>query len=269
METMAEEYTIPALEEHIATRYITPLREGGSLPAVVESEDDRTWVMKFVGAGQGAKVLTAEVMAGRIAERLGFNLPEMTLLHLDPIVAQTERHEEILDLLRASTGLSLGFRFLPNAFAYNPLLNPQPLDARLASQIVWFDSYIMNVDRTPRNVNILLAEGKLWVIDHGASFFFHHTWDNLPERALSPFAFVREHTLLPLASDLAEVDDEMRALLGDDVLRAIVEQPPAEWLAEDERIGDADAQREAYFTFLRDRRDNSQRFVQEAIRARG
>lgn len=265
---MEELNVIPALPEHIATRYITPLREGGSLPAVIEADDDRKYVMKFVGAGQGAKVLTAEVMAGAIAERIGLHLPEMTLLYLDPVMAQTERHEEIMDLLRASSGTNLGFRFLEHAFAYNPLLNPQPMEDVTASQIVWLDSYILNVDRTPRNVNILIAEGKVWVIDHGAAFYFHHTWDNLEERARTPFPFVREHTLLPIASELEEVDALVRAQLEDDFLRAVVDLPPEEWLVYDDRIGDAAAQRAAYFTFLRDRRDASAIFVREALRAR-
>jgi len=256
------------LPQHIATRYITPLREGGSLPAVIEADDDRKYVMKFVGAGQGAKVLTAEVMAGAIAERIGLHLPEMTLLYLDPVMAQTERHEEIMDLLRASSGTNLGFRFLEQAFAYNPLLNPQPMEDVTASLIVWLDSYIMNVDRTSRNVNILIAGGKVWVIDHGAAFFFHHTWENLADRARSPFPFVREHTLLPIASELEEVDGLVRAQLEDDFLREVVELPPEEWLEYDDRIGDAAAQREAYFDFLRNRRDNSAIFVQEALRAR-
>ena len=173
-----------------------------------------------------------------------------------------------MDLLRASSCTNLGFRFLEQAFAYNPLLNPQPMEDVTASQIVWLDSYIMNVDRTSRNVNILIAEGKVWVIDHGAAFFFHHTWDNLPERAQSPFAFVREHTLLPIASELEEVDALVRSQLEDDFLREVVNLPPEEWLVQDDRIGDSAAQRDAYFNFLRDRRDNSAIFVQEAIRAR-
>lgn len=266
---MTQEQLLLPLPAHIATRYITPLREGGSLPAVVEADDDRKYVMKFVGAGQGAKVLTAEVIAGAIAERIGLHLPEMTLLYLDPVMAQTERHEEIMDLLRASSGTNLGFRFLEHAFAYNPLLNPQPMEDVTASQIVWLDSYIMNVDRTPRNVNILIAEGKVWVIDHGAAFYFHHSWSNLAERALDPFPFVREHTLLPFASELPEVDALVRAQLDDDFLRAVVDLPPDEWLEQDPRIGDAAAQRQAYFDFLRTRRDHAANFVQEAIRVRG
>ena len=238
------------------------------MPAVIEADDDRKYVMKFVGAGQGAKVLTAEVIAGAIAERIGLNLPAMTLLSLDPVMAQTERHEEIMDLLRASSGTNLGFRFLEQAFPYNPLLNPQPMEDVTASLIVWLDSYIMNVDRTSRNVNILIAEGKVWVIDHGAAFFFHHTWDNLPDRPRSPFQFVREHTLLPIASELEEVDKLVHEQLEDDFLREVVNLPPDEWLEFDDRIGDAAAQREAYFDFLRSRRDHSAIFVQEALRAR-
>lgn len=267
-ETLNQGRILAPLPQHIATRYITPLREGGSLPAIIEADDDRKYVMKFVGAGQGARVLTAEVMAGAIAERIGLNMPEMTLLYLDPVMAQTERHEEIMDLLRASSGTNLGFRFLEQAFAYNPLLNPQPMEDVTASLIVWLDSYIMNVDRTSRNVNLLISGRKVWVIDHGAAFFFHHTWDNLPERARSPFAFVREHTLLPIASELEGVDELVRTQLDDGFLREVVNLPPEEWLEYDDRIGDAAAQREAYFDFLRNRRDNSAIFVQEALRAR-
>src|SRR5215213_1602025 len=161
----------------VATRYITPLREGGSLPALVEADDGERYVMKFVGAGQGVKALVAELIAGEIGRNLGLRIPELVFMELEPGFGLNEPHEEIQDLLKASIGLNLGMRYLPSAFAYNPLMKPPPEDP-LASDIVWFDAYITNVDRTPRNVNMLIWEQQLWLIDHGAALYFHHDWNN-------------------------------------------------------------------------------------------
>src|SRR5450756_566169 len=175
-----------------AIRYVTPLREGGSLPAIVETDDGQMYVMKFVGAGQGPKALIAELVAGEIGRALGLRVPELALINLDPELGPSEPDPEIFDLLRLSVGLNLGMRFLPKAFAYNPIL-PPPLDTALASAIVWFDAYVTNVDRTIRNVNILVWEKELWLIDHGASLYFHHDWrDDYLERSRTPFPLIKD-----------------------------------------------------------------------------
>jgi hypothetical protein len=250
-----------------AMRYVMPLREGGSLPAIVEADDGALYVMKFIGAGQGAKALTAEVIAGEVGLALGLNIPDMVLLNLDPRLGRSEPNPDIQDLLRASSGLNLGHRYLPGSFAYNHLLQPPP-GADEASAIVWFDAYITNVDRTSRNVNMLLSQRRLWLIDHGAALYFHHAWGDVAARSLNPFSMVREHTLLPHASRLEEVDGPLRALLTDELLHSIVEEVPDVWLEVDSTLGPPAAQRDAYLTFLRSRRDASSLFVQEAIRAR-
>ena len=250
-----------------ASRYVVPLREGGSLPAVVEADDDTLYVMKFVGAGQGPKALIAELIAGEIGRELGLNVPELVLMEMSPLLGRTEGDEEIRDLLRASVGLNLGMRFLPGAFAYHALLRPPP-DAELASAIVWFDAFVTNVDRTDRNVNMLLWHKQIWLIDHGAALYFHHDWSTYHERALSPFPIVAQHTLLRQAGDLTAIDRRMRGRLDEAVFRRIVEATPEAWLAFDASFGDPAALREAYVAYLTERLANSSVFVAEAIRAR-
>ncbi|HHY55294.1 MAG TPA: aminotransferase class I and II [Chloroflexi bacterium] len=250
-----------------ASRYIAPLREGGSLPAVVEADDGALYVMKFVGAGQGPKALIAELIAGEIGRALGLNVPELVFMELSPLLARTERHEEILDLLRASVGLNLGMRFLPGAFAYNPLLQPPP-PADLASTIVWFDAFVTNVDRTDRNVNLLLWQQALWLIDHGAALYFHHDWATYHERARSPFPHIAHHTLLQLASELEAADAHAHRLLDAARLAAIVAETPDVWLALDAAFGNPAKLRAAYVAYLTERLENSAIFVEEALRAR-
>lgn len=249
-----------------AVRYITPLREGGSLPAIVEADDGGLYVMKFAGAGQGARALVAEVIAGSIAQRLGLHVPNMALLDLHPDLARSEPDPEIQDLLRASAGINLGFRFLEGAFAYNSLLQP-PVAASVASKIVWFDAYVTNVDRTPRNVNLLLAEDRLWLIDHGAALYFHHTWGEVDSRSRSAFPLIRDHVLLPLATRLPEADSALRPRLPDHVLAAIVDLVPEEWLLTQGASLSPAQQRETYVRFLAMRREAAETFVEEAIRA--
>lgn len=250
-----------------ATRYLTPLREGGSLPAVVEADDGEQYVMKFVGAGQGAKALIAELVAGEIARFLGLRIPEIVFMEMDAAMGRTEQHQEIQDLLQASIGLNLGLRFLPSAFAYNSLLEP-PLDPQLASEIVWFDAYVTNVDRTPRNVNMLLWEEELWLIDHGAALYFHHNWagDYLAQ-SQSPFAYIKQHVLIGLAGAIQEADAKLRPQLTDDVLATIIADIPAVWLGEEEAFADHDAHRAAYLKYLSTRRDVANKFVEEAVKA--
>jgi hypothetical protein len=251
-----------------ARRYVVPLREGGSLPAVVEADDDALYVMKFVGAGQGPKALIAELIAGEIGRVLGLNVPELVFMELSPLLSRTERDEEILDLLRASVGLNLGMRFLPGAFAYNSLLQPPPA-VDLASAIVWFDAFVTNVDRTDRNVNMLLWQQELWLIDHGAALYFHHDWATYHERALSPFPLVAQHTLLPLASQIEAADARLRARLDARMFEKIVAAIPEPWLASDASLGDPATLRAAYVAYLTERLVNSSIFVEEAVRARG
>src|SRR5437773_3999733 len=184
-----------------AIRYVTPLREGGSLPAIVEADDDGTYVLKFRGAGQGEKALIAELLAGEIGRALGLPVPEMVLVALDPDLARTERDPEIQALIRASGGLNLALDYLPGALGFDAL-DRALVEPVLASAVVWFDTYTSNVDRTARNPNMLFWKKRLWLIDHGAAFYFHHTWERRLDYARSPFPQIREHVLLPVAGAL-------------------------------------------------------------------
>lgn len=249
-----------------ATRYLVPLREGGSLPAVVEADDDELYVMKFFGAGQGPKVLVAELLAGEIARALGLNVPALVFLELDANLGRNERDPEIRDLLSASVGLNLGLRYLPSAFAYNPLLKPTPTPDQ-ASAIVWFDAYVTNVDRTARNVNMLLWEKALWLIDHGATLYFHHDWNDYLARSQTPFALIKQHVLLPFASQLQAADARLRPRLNAEILQAIVEQVPAAWLGAEAIFATQAEQRAAYVAYLTSRLAAASSFVEEAIRA--
>ena len=193
-----------SLRTVIATRYVTPLREGGSLPAIVEADDDGMYVLKFRGAGQGPKALIAELVAGEIARAAGLPVPEIVFVELDPELARTEPDPEIQALIRASAGLNLALDYLPGAVTFDPVAE-QP-DADLASAVVWFDAYVTNVDRTPRNTNMLIWHRRLWLIDHGATLYFHHTWTNYRERSRTLFPMIKDHVLLQFASALQEVD---------------------------------------------------------------
>jgi hypothetical protein len=251
-----------------AIQYLTPLREGGSLPAIVEADDGQLYVMKFVGAGQGPKALIAELVAGEIARALGLLVPEIVLMQLDPKLARSEPNPEIQDLLRASAGrLNLGLRYLPNAFAFNMLLKPPP-DPDLASAIVWFDAYVTNVDRTPRNVNLLIWQDRLWLIDHGASLYFHHDWDNYLARSRNPFPLIKDHTLLPFAGKLPEAGAALRPRLTPSLIRQIVELIPDEWLGPEPHFAGQAEHRQAYSAYLLERLAASTIFVEEALHAR-
>jgi len=256
----------PSLRTVAAARYVTPLREGGSLPAVVEGDDDGLYVLKFRGAGQGRKALVAELIAGELARALDLLVPEIVFMELDEDLARTESDPEIQDLIRASHGLNLALDFLPSALTYDPLVC-QP-DAALASRIVWFDAFVMNVDRTARNANMLLWHRRLWLIDHGAALYFHHQWDGYMARSTSPFPPIQDHVLLPFAEALELADDECRARLPGDVIAGIVDLVPDDWLRDDDTFADAGAQREAYCSFLQARLDASRSFMEEAVRAR-
>jgi hypothetical protein len=250
-----------------ATRYVTPLREGGSLPAVVEADDDGLYVLKFRGAGQGPKVLIAELLCGELGRALGLPVPEIVFVELDPALGRNEPDGEIQDLVAASGGLNLALDFLPGALAFDPL-NVPTVDPTLASAVVWFDALITNVDRTPRNTNLLLWHRQLQLIDHGAALIFHHTWADYETRALSPFAAIREHVLLPAAAAIAEADARLAPLVTPDLLAALVALLPESWLNNGAPFADDAAQRAAYADFLNRRISAPRAFVEEAINAR-
>ena len=254
------------LRQLTAIRYVTPLREGGSLPAIVEADDGGLYVMKFVGAGQGPKALIAEVVAGELARSLGFAVPEQVLMTLDPAIGRTEGDPEIRDLLAASAGINLAMHFLPEAFAFNPLLRPGP-DPDLASRIVWFDAFVTNVDRTPRNVNLLLWEEGLWLIDHGACLYFHHSWDDYLARSRTPFPLIVDHALLPFASALPAADAALRPRLTPALIRQVISWAPDAWLLVDAPFADVAAHRAAYEAYLLGRLAAAPVFMEEAVNA--
>jgi hypothetical protein len=249
-----------------ASRYVTPLREGGSLPAIIEADDDGLYVLKFRGAGQGPKALIAELLAGEVGRLAGLPIPEIVFVTLPPDLARTEPDAEIQSLIGASAGLNLALDYLPGSVTFDPLVY-QP-DAKLASAIVWFDAFICNVDRTARNVNMLMWHRRLWLIDHGAALYFHHAWNRHDAHAVTPFSLIKDHVLLKLASKLAEVDAEMRACIGVDKIAGIVDLIPDAWLAADPGFEDISQQRQAYQKFFTVRLASSDIFVKEALRAR-
>jgi hypothetical protein len=249
-----------------AARYVTPLREGGSLPAIVEGDDDGLYVLKFRGAGQGPKALIAELVAGELARALGLLVPEIVFMTLDADLARTEADPEIQDLIRASTGLNLALDFLPSALPYDPLVDTP--DAVLASRIVWLDAFVMNVDRTVRNTNLLMWHRRLWLIDHGASLYFQHQWDDYMARSQSPFAPIGDHVLLPLAAALEDADRACRTRLSAEVIERAVGLIPDAWLTDSETFPSPASQRQAYDRFLTSRLDASATFTGEAVRAR-
>ena len=245
-------------------RYVTPLREGGSLPAIVEADDGFLYVLKFRGAGQGPKALIAELIGGEIARALELRMPEMVFANLGDSFAKTEPDEEIQDLLRASTGLNLGLHYLSGAITFDPLVTD--IAPKLASQIVWLDCVLTNVDRTPRNTNMLMWHKELWLIDHGASLYFHHSWDNWEEQAKRPFVQIKDHVLLPQASELDLVNAEFCQILSPERINAIVALIPDEWLQESPET--AAQQRAVYAKFLEIRVAISDLLVKQAQYAR-
>ena len=260
-------YNPPELRTVDVIRYVTPLREGGSLPAIVEANDEFLYVLKFRGAGQGIKALIAELISGEIARLLGFRVPEIVFVNLDEAFGRTEPDEEIQDLLRASEGLNLALHYLSGAITFDALVND--VDAKLASQIVWLDGLIMNVDRTCRNTNMLMWKKELWLIDHGASLYFHHNWGNWEEQAKRPFTQIKDHVLLPKATELETVNEEFSAILTPERIQSIVTLIPDSWLTGVESpFATAEEHRQAYATFLNNRIANSGIFVKGAQDAR-
>lgn len=248
------------------TRYVTPLREGGSLPAIAEADDAFLYVLKFRGAGQGVKALIAELIGCEVARLLGLKVPEVVFAQLDEAFGRTEPDEEIQDLLKASTGLNLALHYLSGAITFDPLATP--VDPWLASAIVWLDCLLMNVDRTARNTNMLLWHKELWLIDHGASLYFHHSWQNWRQQALKPFTQIKDHVLLPYATMLDVVDQDFKARLINRHIEAIAALIPEEWLLVDAPFSLAGEHRQAYTDFLVSRLEISAILTKEAQHAR-
>jgi hypothetical protein len=249
-----------------ATRYVTPLREGGSLPAIVEADDDGLYVLKFRGAGQGPKALIAELVAGLIGRALGLPVPEIVLVELDGALAGAEPDPEIQDLLKASVGLNLALDYLPGSITYDPLVDKE--DPELAASVVWFDALVTNIDRTPRNANLLTWHKKLYLIDHGAALYFHHAWSDYLARSVTGFAQIKDHVLLPNAGSLTDVDAELAARLTPELIREIVALIPDLWLATDKIFTTAEANRAAYVDYLTRRLAAPRVFAEEAERVR-
>jgi hypothetical protein len=254
------------LRSVVATRYVTPLREGGSLPAIVEADDDGMYVLKFRGAAQGPKVLIAELVAGELARAAGLPVPEIVLIDLDGDMARTEPDPEIQQLIQASAGLNIALDYLPGAVTFYPIVEKP--DADLASAIVWFDAFVTNVDRTPRNPNMLMWHRQLWLIDHGAALYFHHNWDSSLDRSRDPFQRIRDHVLLPYAAALREADARLSPKLTPEIIHSVVSLIPDSWLADKTPFGTPGEYRAAYAQYLLQRLASPRAFVEEAIRAR-
>jgi hypothetical protein len=256
-------FTLPDVT---GARYVVPLREGGSLPAVVDTEDNRQYVVKFRGAGQGPKALVAELLAAGLASTLELPVPAPAVVLLEDGFGKGEPDPEIQDILRGSVGANFGLTYLPGALAFDPAVD-RDVDRELAASIVWFDAYITNVDRTVRNTNLLVWGGRIWLIDHGASLYFHHNWEGWQSRVQSPFALVKDHVLLHLAGDLAAADARLRPLLTAEAVRAVVAAIPDEWLGGEAIFAGIDEQRDAYVTYLLDRLNGPRPWLHEAITA--
>ena len=247
-------------------RYATPLREGGSLPAIVETETGELFVVKFRGAGQGHRALVAEALAAALALELDLPVAEPTIITLDDAFGRSEPDPEIQDILRKSHGENFGLAFIPRALPFDPVINGD-IDRDFAADIVWFDALITNVDRTPRNVNLLVSNGEYWLIDHGASLYFHHHWEGWEERIQSRFPQIKDHALLHLAGDLRTADDRLRPLLTETAIARAVEQIPASWLGDEDLFPSVDSHRRAYITYLHERLNGPREWLEEAIGA--
>jgi hypothetical protein len=257
---------MPEIRTVNVMRYITPLREGGSLPAIADADDGFMYVIKFRGAGQGVKTLIAELITGEIARALGLKIPEIVFANLDEAFGRTEPDEEIQDLLKASTGLNIGLHYLSGAITFDPVSTK--VNEELASKIVWLDAFVTNVDRTVRNTNMLLWNKELWLIDHGASLYFHHSWDDFEQQAQRPFQQIKEHVLLKQASMIDEVDKAFKQILTEEKIKSIVSLIPDEWLDTENTNQTTEEKRLVYKKFLITRLHASQIFVNQANHAR-
>ncbi|PZP52355.1 MAG: aminotransferase class I and II [Pseudopedobacter saltans] len=257
---------LPEIRQVFVTRYIAPLREGGSLPALAEADDGFKYVLKFRGAGQGVKALIAELIGGEMAKLLGIKIPELVFADLDEAFGRTEPDEEIQDLLKASRGLNLGLHFLSGALTFDS--NLLHVSSEDASKIVWLDAFLTNVDRTARNTNMLIWKKELWLIDMGASLYFHHSWENWEEQSTKPFVQIKDHVLLKYAKDIQQTNQDFRNIITPDILKDIVERIPDDWLHWDDTNEPPHFLRKVYFDFLTNRLNNSDIFVNEALHAR-
>lgn len=251
----------PEIRDVNIIRYVQPFREGGSLPALVDADDGFSYVIKFRGAGQGKKALVAELIGGELARLLGLRMPEMVFAELDESFARTEPDEEIQDLLRFSVGKNLGVHFLRGAITFDA--NVDEVNADEASKIVWLDALLMNVDRTARNTNMLIWNRELWLIDHGASLYFHHAWSNWEEQISKPFVQIKDHVLLKKASQVRQIDQAYKSYFSEDNIRQILDVVPDEWLQEEGRELSPAEVREVYVKFLTGRVANSEIFIKQ------
>jgi hypothetical protein len=256
----------PTLRTVYATRYVTPLHEGGSLPAIIEADDEGMYVLKFRGAGQGARALIAELVAGELARALGLPVPEIVFVELDADLARTEPDPEIQELIKKSAGLNLALDYLPGSVMFDPVAEKPA--AGLASDIVWFDAYVTNVDRTARNANMLMWHRRLTLIDHGAALYFHHSWNNYLERSVDAFHQVKDHILLPFAASLSESDANLGPRLTPALITEIVAKIPDPWLQGDSPFRSREEWRSAYVQYLVRRLSEPHLFLEEALRAR-
>jgi HipA-like protein len=261
---LRENGIVPPLRTVAVTRYVTPLREGGSLPAIVEADDDGLYVLKFRGAGHGALALVAELVSGELARALGLPVPEIVFAALDRDLARTEPDPEIHALIHDSAGLNLALDYLPGSVTYDPLAHSIAPD--VASRIVWFDAFVSNVDRTARNTNMLMWHRTPWLIDHGSTLYFHHSpaWPQEPARARAPFTGIKDHVLLRLATRLADADASVASALTPDAIDGILSHVPDDWLDG----SSPEEMRSAYRRYLTDRLAPPRAFVEEALRAR-
>lgn len=257
---------MPEIRSVQVTRYVTPLREGGSLPAIAEADDDFLYALKFRGAGQGVKALVAELIGGEVARLLKLKVPELVFAQLDEAFGRTEGDEEIQDLLKASRGLNLALHYLSGAITYDPAVTE--VDPLLASKIVWLDAFLTNMDRTVRNTNMLIWHNELWLIDHGACLYFHHNWESWTTQMKSTFPLIKDHVLLKDAALLEAADAYCTSVLSEQSIHEIVNLIPMEWLLYEETLGDAEAAREVYLRFLTWRLKNSSIFLKTALDAR-
>jgi hypothetical protein len=240
------------------------LREGGSLPAIIEADDDGMYVLKFHGAGQGPKALVAELVVGELARALGLLVPEIVFVNLDADLARTEPDPEIQDLIRASDGLNLALDYLPGSVTFDPVA--EKIDAELAAKIVWFDAYVTNVDRTARNTNMLMWHRRLWLIDHGAALYFHHGWTDYLERSQQPFPLIKSHVLFQSASSVLDVDELLNSSITPELLGEITSLIPDQWLVASDTFDDKEKHRNAYFEYLTSRLKSPRLFAREAAR---
>lgn len=258
--------TDPTIRTVQVTRYISPLREGGSLPALAEADDGFKYVLKFRGAGHGVKALIAELLGGEIARALKLRVPELVFAHLDEAFGRSQADEEIQDLLKGSQGLNLALHFLSGAFTFDPAATE--IDSELATKIVWLDAFITNIDRTVKNTNMLWWNKELWLIDHGASFYFHHSWNNWEKQALSPFSYIKDHVLLSKVTDIEKVDANFKTILTDSKLKEITDLIPDDWLTWEGSDQTPEEIRRIYYDFLVLRKNSSVNFVNEIDHAR-